>query len=879
MRIQRLSLHNYRSFSDCDLDLSSIHGGVLASGPTGSGKSTLIDAILWATFGKSRSRRADGFVKLGRDDCQVTVEFSVNGTDYRVTRTRSLKTKAGKSDLQLVTRNGAGWVPLTGKSILETESNIRRVVGVDYDVLTSGNFSLQGQADKFTKASVSDRISILSELLGLSIYQEWREAAGREARAVDQQAGTLEVQVADADGELVRREQVAADLATSEARIQEARTGAQAAQDSKAALEAEAQVLSVQIEAARAQTANLEADRKDLGEAVWSLTSKQAKRDSYRSLLDRRLKIESQAVRADGLDASLAEQRQELAAIAAEGKGIAEQVKTAEGRVAEADRKVGAASGKVAEAKRKVERRGELTQKVKRLAEARTERQECMVRIQNADSAITAQREVLDGIAKVNQETEKKRGEILAEEKRVNAEKAGLVPLITGHERRIGDMGNVPCLDVGDLAVRCPLLQSVRDSIAPLQRLREQQATVCAWVRPILPELLQTTAVDGLLRTLGAGKLKEQGILTGLDREIGILELAGAELASLDTIAATIPTLEAEDQAAQIDQQAASLGLKELRSSLETAKQRYVSIQAEIEAREAERATLQASVDLIPELALAERELPGLEVEIATLGRQASALEERARAAEAVAGALSVLSGKVGFIRAEIVQIALKLHGYEMDERMAIESAATHRASLVALDKLAGEREMGAAEAATLRTRHSLLVALELFYRQAPLMILENEAIPAIEEEANRLLVRISQSGMRIQLRTQREIKSRDTLADGLDIIVTDQVGEREYEAYSGGQQFQIDLALRVALAKLQARRAGACIETLVIDEGWGTQSSECLDSMVAALRAIQDEFPLLWCISHVEALRDVFPARIDVSGGPVDSRAELVTA
>ena len=158
-------------------------------------------------------------------------------------------------------------------------------------------------------------------------------------------------------------------------------------------------------------------------------------------------------------------------------------------------------------------------------------------------------------------------------------------------------------------------------------------------------------------------------------------------------------------------------------------------------------------------------------------------------------------------------------------------------------------------------------------------MILENEAIPEIEQAADAVLERISQSGIRVSLRTQRQIKARDALADGLDIIIRDQVGEREYEAYSGGQQFQIDLAIRVGLAKLQARRAGAVIETLIVDEGFGTQSAECLDGIVAALRAVQADFPLLWCISHVEALRDVFPAQIRVAGGPRDSVAELVMA
>jgi DNA repair protein SbcC/Rad50 len=170
-------------------------------------------------------------------------------------------------------------------------------------------------------------------------------------------------------------------------------------------------------------------------------------------------------------------------------------------------------------------------------------------------------------------------------------------------------------------------------------------------------------------------------------------------------------------------------------------------------------------------------------------------------------------------------------------------------------------------------------VLLAEAYRAIPLMILEHTAIPALETEANRVLARVSRSGMRVELRTQREVKSRDTLADSLDIVVTDQVGQRAYEDYSGGQNFQIDLALRIALAKLQAHRAGMAVETLVIDEGFGSQSAECLEGIMDALRAVQEEFPLLLVVSHVEGMRDTFGARIAVSGGPQDSRAELVAA
>ena len=147
MRIQRLLLHNFFSFSDCDLDLSGVQHGVLSSGPTGSGKSAMIDGVLWALFGRSRIKRADGYIKIGKEDCQVSVEFALSGSIYRVVRSRSINTKAGKSDLQLTVSDGnGGWAPIGGKTIPETQGKIQALIGVPYETLITGIFALQGDS-------------------------------------------------------------------------------------------------------------------------------------------------------------------------------------------------------------------------------------------------------------------------------------------------------------------------------------------------------------------------------------------------------------------------------------------------------------------------------------------------------------------------------------------------------------------------------------------------------------------------------------------------------------------------------------------------------------------------------------------------------------
>lgn len=165
-------------------------------------------------------------------------------------------------------------------------------------------------------------------------------------------------------------------------------------------------------------------------------------------------------------------------------------------------------------------------------------------------------------------------------------------------------------------------------------------------------------------------------------------------------------------------------------------------------------------------------------------------------------------------------------------------------------------------------------------------MIIET-AIPEIEDEANRLLDRLTEGRMRISLITQKETKTLRPSGSGqakehgivetLDIIISDEMGERPYEAYSGGEQFRVNFAIRLALSKLLTHRAGAKLQFLVIDEGFGTQDAQGRSRIVEALDAIKNDFEKILVITHLEELKEEFPVRIEVNKGPSGSTFEVV--
>jgi exonuclease SbcC len=144
-------------------------------------------------------------------------------------------------------------------------------------------------------------------------------------------------------------------------------------------------------------------------------------------------------------------------------------------------------------------------------------------------------------------------------------------------------------------------------------------------------------------------------------------------------------------------------------------------------------------------------------------------------------------------------------------------------------------------------------------------LIIEN-AIPEIEQEANDLLSKMTDNGMQVRFLTTRAGKTTKSEIETLDISITDDEGPRPYELFSGGEAFRVNFAIRIALSRLLARRSGARLQTLILDEGFGTQDGKGREKLVEAIESIKGDFEKIIVITHVEELKDAFPQRIEVS-------------
>jgi len=149
-------------------------------------------------------------------------------------------------------------------------------------------------------------------------------------------------------------------------------------------------------------------------------------------------------------------------------------------------------------------------------------------------------------------------------------------------------------------------------------------------------------------------------------------------------------------------------------------------------------------------------------------------------------------------------------------------------------------------------------------------MIIET-VLPEIEEQANELLARMTDGRMSVAFESQRETKKGD-ISETLDIQVSDELGVRSYDLFSGGERFRLDFAIRIAISKLLARRAGARLQTLIMDEGFGSQDASGRDRLVEAIQSVAGDFELILVVTHIEELREAFPNRIEVVKGPAGS-------
>jgi DNA repair protein SbcC/Rad50 len=146
-----------------------------------------------------------------------------------------------------------------------------------------------------------------------------------------------------------------------------------------------------------------------------------------------------------------------------------------------------------------------------------------------------------------------------------------------------------------------------------------------------------------------------------------------------------------------------------------------------------------------------------------------------------------------------------------------------------------------------------------------------------ILREANGRLVKMTSGRYQLARKTDR---SKGNVQSGLELLIFDQYTgqERHVKTLSGGESFKASLALALGLADVvQQYAGGVSLETMFIDEGFGTLDPESLDHAIEALMDIQSSGRLVGIISHVPELKERIDARLEVTATQTGSRTEFI--
>jgi len=161
------------------------------TGPTGAGKSSLLDAMTWALYGQVPrvGRSVKELVSQGERDMSVLFEFTVRGRGYRVARRYP-----GATSTRLERLVNEQWVPISDRAA-DVTREVETLLGMDYATFTRAIVLPQGDFDSFLRGDAKDRRAILSQLIGLSVYDEAGKIARARANLHKTQAETIRTQL------------------------------------------------------------------------------------------------------------------------------------------------------------------------------------------------------------------------------------------------------------------------------------------------------------------------------------------------------------------------------------------------------------------------------------------------------------------------------------------------------------------------------------------------------------------------------------------------------------------------------------------------------------------------------------------------------------
>lgn len=840
MDLLKIKVKNFGAIPESEVDLSGIFLSSIL-GKNGFGKSTLFTyAPLFALFGKTKNNcSVDEMIRTGTQDMMVQIEFEHQGEIYQVTRTRK---RNKKSTLELQQKTPAGWKSLSGTTIAETEKKIEALLNLDANTFIASSLILQNDSNNFTKKTSTERKAVLTQVLGLEIYDQLKEKAKEKEKEVKIKIEVSKDKIVDLENRLKelpeikeRFEEVNKLIALNTANIREKETKINDLQEELKTLElkqTEIKQIEQQLDTLAEEIKNnlteltvLKAKETEYLQIINQEEIILSKQAEYEQLKEQLTILKTKLPRLEELEKERTEASEEIEKLDLEISVLEQRIKTLEKELSNRE-ELEQASKDYQLAREKLEKLDDVFEKFNTLSNQINTIENDLLKASTHLDSLLNQYNQLEGKVRILHDSncinpeqakckfltdaQEAKTQIPVIQQRIEQGRNHMNTIVKCKEELIAQQKNLNYDPVkhSDLKKEVDLL---RQKAEQFRALSGKEELLNNYIEQYGQLTVRFNTVKYTLNSLD----KE---IIGLKNEVAALNNLQEQLRILET---TLPK--------ELDE------LTNAKAFLQTSKEQIKKLQSEINKKQQlQQSLVEQKEKLVFEtadrLTIVSVNLRELRKEYQVLNEQQNNLYSQQGGLITQLDNLNHYAEELGALKSKIEPTALEL------------------------------------------TRWETLV--KAFSKNGiPALIIEN-AIPELERISNDILEQMTKGAHSLRFETQRDLKSKDGVAETLDIIVHDWAGARPYETFSGGEQLRIDLAIRLALAELLANRAGSKVEFIIADEIFGSQDAEHRELVIEAIKAVSDRFKKVLIITHIEQAQGMFEQQIVIGeGGKVEVR------
>jgi exonuclease SbcC len=858
---------------------------ICLSGRNGHGKSALLDAITWAIWGHARkiatSTRPDqGLLRLGASEMMVILEFLCNGTHYKIRREFVMSGTKSQTLLEFVIlKDDANSVALTGKTIKETQNTILSTLGLDYDAFINSTFLRQGQSNEFSKKSPRERKELLSSILGLNHYEQVRKLALeriRLATTARQQAQTYSGKIAQELAQLTTAGQRVAAIEKTLQHLKHELAELTKHHKQSLVLWDNAKLAEQKIIQVQARYNDLLSEQHNAREQITVLVNKW-----------RAVHAHSLTTSRESTNRVLEELRSELSAL----EDTLRQQEPVQQDILRTEHTLKALHARIEQERNTIIQSHQHTLHAAHarkivLHERIQELQNEAINLENQQKLFVSNIETINTQYKVYEPLKNEYDSVYKHyTKRVLWYNRYLDRIAHTHQNASNTLSEQCSWCEQDLNPDASIIvytkqSSIKRTVDRINQTIVQLKTLIEEDKIRLCELEKQLA--------GAHSLVQQRAqyeYSIQNHNQYIIENHNTQKHITGEYQECLTTI------AHLDQMIQSVASIE---SLLAQNQEYVQIKERLKVLTDQYTHIQTaftrSGHLIKQIAEFEKNMHQTmqeQVDTHTQHERRSHIHMLCTRLKTLMHELQKYTKAIQSLQAEVANIQ-ELEQDSQELAQVIELINTQKEALM--------QEYGAAQALyakkeQIQKEHDdylkqIAEQDSIIYQYTAIAhatgrdgiqaLLIEEAIPEIEYEANTLLGKLTDNQAHITIESLRDLKRGGT-RETLDIKISDALGIRPYDLFSGGEAFRIDFALRVAISKLVARRAGTSLQTLIIDEGFGSQDEDGLNHIMDVLYKIKPEFAKIIIVSHLPSMKEQFPVHFVVEKRANGSRVNVI--